>query len=69
MLPDCCARAKKIKRSFRRDFPSICLHEVLVGDEIRLENMIKNRGLEAKELLSGKRMVAGGALSSVVGAK
>ena len=29
-----------------------------MGEEIRLENMIKDRGLDEKELISGKRMVA-----------
>ena len=47
----------KDKEKLPEGFPVNLPDEVLVGDEIRLENMIKNRGLEAKELLSGKRMV------------
>jgi glycosyltransferase involved in cell wall biosynthesis len=47
----------KDKEKLPEGFPVNLPNEVLVGDEIRLENMIKNRGLEAKELLSGKRMV------------
>ena len=39
-------------------FPINLTPEVLVGEEIRLENLIKERGLDEKELISGTRMVA-----------
>lgn len=48
----------KDKEKLPEGFPVNLPAEVLLGDEIRLENMIKNRGLDTKELLSGKRMVA-----------
>lgn len=47
----------KDREKLPEGFPVNLPAEVLVGDEIRLQNMIKNRGLETKELLSGKRMV------------
>ena len=48
----------KDKDKVPEGFPINLPAEILVGDEIRLESMIKNRSLEAKELMSGKRMVA-----------
>ncbi len=47
----------KAKEKLPEGFPINLPIEVLVGDEIRLENMIKDRGLDEKELISGKRMV------------
>jgi glycosyltransferase involved in cell wall biosynthesis len=48
----------KDKEKLPSGFPINLTPEVLVGEEIRLENMIKERGLDEPELMSGKRMVA-----------
>ncbi|OPY53934.1 MAG: Glycogen synthase [Methanosaeta sp. PtaU1.Bin112] len=48
----------KDKEKLPDGFPINLTPEVLVGEEIRLENMIKERGLDESELISGKRMVA-----------
>ncbi len=48
----------KDKERLPGGFPINLTHEILVGEEIRLENMIKERGLDEPELISGKRMVA-----------
>jgi glycosyltransferase involved in cell wall biosynthesis len=48
----------KDKGKLPEGFPVNLTPEVLVGDEIRLENMIKEKGLTGTELVSGKRMVA-----------
>ncbi len=48
----------KDKEKLPEGFPINLTPEVLVGDEIRLENMIKDRGLDESELISGRRMVA-----------
>lgn len=48
----------KDKEKLPEGFPINLTPEVLVGEEIRLENMIKDRGLDESELISGKRMVA-----------
>jgi len=48
----------KDKEKLPGGFPINLTPEVLVGEEIRLENMIKERGLDESELMSGKRMVA-----------
>ncbi|VVB72716.1 Glycogen synthase [uncultured archaeon] len=48
----------KDKEKLPEGFPVNLTPEVLVGDEIRLENMITERGLSGRELISGKRMVA-----------
>ncbi|HPT38023.1 MAG TPA: glycogen synthase [Methanothrix sp.] len=48
----------KDKKKLPEGFPIHLTPEVLVGEEIRLENMIKERGLDESELISGKRMVA-----------
>lgn len=52
------AHGPKPKDKLPEGFPVNLLPEVLVGDEIRLENMIKERGLDEKELISGKRLVS-----------
>jgi glycosyltransferase involved in cell wall biosynthesis len=48
----------KDKKKLPEGFPIHLTPEVLVGEEIRLENMIKERGLDESELISGKRMIA-----------
>lgn len=48
----------KDKEKVPEGFPIHLTPEVLVGEEIRLENMILERGLDEQELISGKRMVA-----------
>jgi hypothetical protein len=48
----------KDKERLPSGFPINLTPEILVGEEIRLENMIKERGLDEPELISGKRMVA-----------
>jgi hypothetical protein len=48
----------KDKKKLPEGFPIYLTPEVLVGEEIRLENMIQERNLDEKELVSGKRMVA-----------
>lgn len=48
----------KAREKLPEGFPINLMPEVLVGEEIRLENMIKDRGLDESELISGKRMVA-----------
>jgi len=52
------AHGPKAKEKLPDGFPVNLTPEVLVGDEIRLENMIKERGLDERELVSGKRLVA-----------
>lgn len=52
------AHGPKAKDKVPEGFPIILTPEVLVGDEIRLENMIKERSLDESELISGKRKVA-----------
>jgi glycosyltransferase involved in cell wall biosynthesis len=52
------AHGPKNKEKLPEGFPINLTPEVLVGDEIRLENMIKDRGLDERELISGKRRVA-----------
>ena len=52
------AHGPKPKDKLPEGFPVNLTPEVLVGDEIRLENMIKERGLDERELISGKRLVA-----------
>ncbi len=52
------AHGPKSKDKLPEGFPVYLTPEVLVGEEIRLENMIKDRGLDEKELISGKRFVA-----------
>ncbi|MDD1749000.1 MAG: glycogen synthase [Methanothrix sp.] len=52
------AHGPKAKEKLPEGFPINLTPEVLVGEEIRLENMIKDRGLDESELISGKRLVA-----------
>ncbi len=52
------AHGPKDKSKLPEGFPIDLTPEVLVGDEIRLENMIKERGLDEREIVSGKRLVA-----------
>jgi glycosyltransferase involved in cell wall biosynthesis len=52
------AHGPKAKEKLPEGFPINLPPEVLVGDEIRIENMIKERGLDENELISGKRKVA-----------
>jgi glycosyltransferase involved in cell wall biosynthesis len=52
------AHGPKVKDKVPEGFPIKLTPEVLVGDEIRLENMIKERSLDESELISGKRKVA-----------
>jgi hypothetical protein len=52
------AHGPKDKEKLPEGFPINVTPEILVGDEIRLENMIKDKGLDETELISGKRMVA-----------
>jgi glycosyltransferase involved in cell wall biosynthesis len=52
------AHGPKLKEKLPEGFPVNLTPEVLIGDEIRLENMIKDKGLDEKELISGKRLVA-----------
>ncbi|MCJ7445079.1 MAG: glycogen synthase [Methanotrichaceae archaeon] len=52
------AHGPKSKDKLPEGFPVNLTHEVLIGDEIRLENMIKERSLDERELISGKRRVA-----------
>ncbi|HUI40308.1 MAG TPA: glycogen synthase, partial [Methanothrix sp.] len=52
------AHGPKPKDKLPEGFPVNLTPEILVGDEIRLENMIKERGLDEKELISGKRLVS-----------
>lgn len=52
------AHGPKVKEKLPEGFPVNLPPEVLVGDEIRLENMIKERSLGENELISGKRKVA-----------
>ena len=51
------AHGPKDKDKLPEGFPVNLTPEILVGDEIRLENMIMDRGLDKKELISDKRMV------------
>jgi len=52
------AHGPKNKDKLPEGFPINLTPEILVGEEIRLENMIKERGLDERELVSGRRMVA-----------
>jgi len=52
------AHGPKPKDKLPEGFPVNLTPEVLVGDEIRIENMIKERGLDERELISGRRLVA-----------
>ncbi len=52
------AHGPKDKEKLPEGFPINLTPEVLVGEEIRLENLIKDRGLDESELISGKRLVA-----------
>ncbi|VVB68576.1 Glycogen synthase [uncultured archaeon] len=52
------AHGPKDKEKLPEGFPINLKPEVLVGEEIRLENMIKDRNLDESELISGKRRVA-----------
>jgi glycosyltransferase involved in cell wall biosynthesis len=52
------AHGPKVKDRLPEGFPINLTPEVLVGDEMRLENMIKERSLDESELISGKRNVA-----------
>ena len=52
------AHGPKSKEKLPEGFPINLPPEILVGDEIRLENMIKERSLDENELISGKRKVA-----------
>ncbi len=52
------AHGPKDKEKLPEGFPINLTPEVLVGEEIRLENMIKDRNLDESELISGKRRVA-----------
>lgn len=47
----------KDREKLPEGFPINLTPEVLVGEEIRLENMIRDRGLDESELISGRRMV------------
>jgi glycosyltransferase involved in cell wall biosynthesis len=52
------AHGPKNKEKLPEGFPVNLPPEVLVGDEIRLENLIKEKGLDERELITGRRMVA-----------
>jgi glycosyltransferase involved in cell wall biosynthesis len=52
------AHGPKNKEKLPEGFPVNLPPEVLVGDEIRLENMIREKGLDERELITGRRMVA-----------
>ncbi len=52
------AHGPKSKDKLPEGFPVSLPPEILVGDEIRLENMVQERGLDERELISGKRLVA-----------
>jgi glycosyltransferase involved in cell wall biosynthesis len=52
------AHGQKDKEKLPEGFPINLPPEVLVGEEMRLENMIKEKGLDEAELISGKRRVA-----------
>jgi glycosyltransferase involved in cell wall biosynthesis len=52
------AHGPKHKEKLPEGFPVNLPPEVLVGEEIRLENMIREKGLDERELISGRRMVA-----------
>lgn len=51
------AHGPKLKDKLPEGFPVNLPMEVLVGEEIRLENMIKGMGLGVLELVAGKRLV------------
>jgi len=51
------AHGPKDKEKLPEGFPINLTPEILVGEELRLENMIKERDLDEKELISGKRLV------------
>jgi glycosyltransferase involved in cell wall biosynthesis len=52
------AHGPKNKDKLPEGFPVNLPPEVLIGDEIRLENMIKEYSLDERELITGKRLVA-----------
>ncbi len=52
------AHGPKPKEKLPEGFPVNLTPEVLVGEEIRLENMIKDKGLDERELISGNRRVS-----------
>ena len=52
------AHGPKSKDKLPEGFPVNLPLEVLLGDEIRLENMINDRRLNKEELISGQRSVA-----------
>jgi len=52
------AHGPKNKDKLPEGFPINLPPEVLIGDEIRLENMIKEYNLDERELITGKRLVA-----------
>jgi glycosyltransferase involved in cell wall biosynthesis len=52
------AHGPKNKDKLPEGFPVNLPPEVLIGDEIRLENMIKEYNLDERELITGKRLVA-----------
>jgi glycosyltransferase involved in cell wall biosynthesis len=52
------AHGPKNKNKLPEGFPINLPPEVLIGDEIRLENMIKEYSLDERELITGKRLVA-----------
>jgi hypothetical protein len=52
------AHGPKDKGKLPEGFPVNLTPEILVGDEIRLENMIMERGLDKKALIADKRRVA-----------
>ncbi len=51
------AHGPKPKEKLPEGFPVNLPVEVLVGEEIRLQNMIKGMSLDVRELISGKRLV------------
>jgi glycosyltransferase involved in cell wall biosynthesis len=52
------AHGPKNKEKLPEGFPVNLPVEILVGEEIRLENMIREKRLDERELISGRRMVA-----------
>ncbi len=51
------AHGPKPKEKLPEGFPIKLTPEILVGEEIRLENMVKEKGLDEKELTTGRRLV------------
>jgi glycosyltransferase involved in cell wall biosynthesis len=51
------AHGPKARNKLPEGFPVNLPPEILVGEELRLQNMVKARGLEESELISGKRDV------------